>query len=202
MEAKYKYLILIVILALAITSAYFFTLPKKEKPKKELWSVTITYPLNQTMKKGSGSLGLSSYALTMAISFFSKGRLNETSIHVGPLGTVPRGNVTVVLSLSGGTGVMVFTKNSTIRLQGKDQNGLFAATDRVILAIAGEYALDLDESGNYLIVIHPDQGNKVGLQWLGKIPISLVKRVPIYLYDSKEVNLRKMLLGPYSPENH
>ncbi len=201
MEAKYKYIVILVVILLAVTSVYLFTL-NREKPKKVTWSVTITYPLNQTMKKGSGSLGLSSYALTSAISFFSKGRINETNIYVGPLGTVPRGNVTVVLSLSGGTGVAVFTKNSTIRLQGRDQNGLFAATDRVILAIAGEYALDLDESGNYLVVIHPEQGRKVGLQWLGKFPISLVKKVPIYLYGSERVNLRKMLLGPFSPVNH
>ncbi len=200
MEVKYILLITAAI-ALVILLAYFLALQRNEKPKGEIWSVTIAYPINQTMKEGSGSLGLSSYALTMAMSFFSGGKLNETNIHVGPLGTVPAGNVTIVLSLSGGTGVNIFTKNSTVRLQGKDQDGLYAATDRVILAIAGEYALDLDESGNYLIVVHPEQGNKVGLQWLGKFPISLIRKVPVYLHDSKEVNLRKMILGPYSPRS-
>ena len=199
MEAKYIVL-MIAVIASAIIIAYSLTLQghKNSPNSAPKWSVTITYPLNQTMKEGSGGIGLSSYALTMALSFFSGGRLNETSIYVGPLGTVPTGNVTLVLTFSEETSVRIFTANSTVLIQGKDQEGLFAATDRLILTIAGEYALDLDKTGNYLIVVHPEQGHKVGLQWLGRLPISKVRRVPIYLHG-EAVNLRKMLLGPYSP---
>jgi len=199
LEAKYIVLVIAVI-ASAIIIAYSLTLQGHENSPNSApkWSVTITYPLNQTMKEGSGGIGLSSYALTMALSFFSGGRLNETSIYVGPLGTVPTGNVTLVLTFSEETSVRIFTANSTVLIQGKDQEGLFAATDRLILTIAGEYALDLDKTGNYLIVVHPEQGHKVGLQWLGRLPISEVRRVPIYLHG-EAVNLRKMLLGPYSP---
>ncbi len=204
MEAKYL-VILLVVLAIAGLAAYSLLLkegPPKPSASNGRWFVTITYPLNQTMKKGSGSIGLSSYAITLTLSFFSGGRLNETSILVGPMGTVPQGNATLIITLSGDPSVHIFPANKTVRIQGNSQEGLFAATDRLILAIAGEYALDLDETRSYLIIVHPEQGNKVGLQWLGKLPISAVRRVPIYLHGQKSVDLRKMLLGPYWSTNH
>ncbi|MDK2373207.1 MAG: hypothetical protein QI197_07520 [Candidatus Korarchaeota archaeon] len=203
MEAKYLVIIpALAALAIAGLVAYSFLL--KENPSQPTqghgkWYVTITYPLNQTMKEGSGSIGLSSYAITLTLSFFSGGNLNETSILVGPLGTVPQGNVTLLITLSGETGVHIFPRNSTVRIQGSSQEDLYAATDRLILAIAGEYALDLDETRSYLIIVHPKQGSKVGLQWLGKLPLSRVRRVPIYVHGEKYVDLRKMMLGPYWP---
>ncbi len=201
MEAKYLAILaaLVAVTALAAYSLFLRESPPQPTREHGKWYVTITYPLNQTMKEGSGGIGLSSYAITLTLSFFSGGMLNETSILVGPLGTVPQGNVTLVITLSGDTGVHIFPKNSTVRIQGDSQRGLFAATDRLILAIAGEYALDLDETKSYLIVVHPRQGSKVGLQWLGKLPISQVRRVPIYVHGKKSVNLRKMMLGPYWP---
>ncbi len=201
MEAKYL-AILVAVVAVAALATYSLSFrgnPPQPTQEHGKWYVTITYPLNQTMKEGSGSIGLSSYALTLTLSFFSGGMLNETSILVGPLGTVPQGNVTLVITLSGGTSVHIFPSNSTVRIQGDSQKGLFAATDRLILAIAGEYALDLDETKNYLIIVHPRQGSKVGLQWLGRLPISQVRRVPIYIHGERSVDLRKMMLGPYWP---
>ncbi len=201
MEAKYLAIIVAVLAVVGLVTYSLFLKESPPQPKEAngKWYVTITYPLNQTMKEGSGSIGLSSYAITLTLSFFSGGKLNETSILVGPLGTVPQGNVTLVITLSGDTSVHIFPRNSTVRIQGSSQKGLFAATDRLILALAGEYALDLDETKNYLIIVHPKQGSKVGLQWLGKIPISQVRRVPIYVHGEKSVDLRKMMLGPYWP---
>ena len=201
MEAR-RLILLSVILVAALAIAAYSLLPKGTPDSvaggNGTWRVTITYPLNQTMMEGSGGIGLSSYALTLTLSFFSEGRLNESNIVVGPLGTVPRGNVTLVISFSNETSVRIFTRNSTIRVQGRNQKELFAATDRLILAVAGEYALGLDEGRNYLVIVHPERGHKVGLQWLGKLPIPSVRRVPIFLHG-EGVNLRKMLLGPYSP---
>lgn len=198
---KAKYLVALVVISVAGLLTYSLFLrgyDYQASDKGGRWYIAITYPINQTMKEGSGSIGLSSYALTFALSFLSGGKINETSIIVGPLGIIPQGNVTLLIELSNETSIQVFTQNSTVRIQGKDQNGLYAATDRLMLALAGEYALGLDETKNYLLLVDPRQGKKVGLQWLGGLPISKVREVRIY-FHGKEVDLRELLLGPYWP---
>ncbi len=201
MEARYLVIILISLAVIALVTYSFFLGPEDNNGPREgvSWIVTISYPINTTMKEGSGSIGLSSYAVTMTLSFFSGGKLNESSFMVGPLGTVPPGNATVVFSLSNETSIKIFVPNSTVLIQGRNPEELFAATDRLILEIAGEYALDLDSARQYLIVVHPSKGHKVGLPWLGKLPTSVARRVPIFVYGGRISSLRDLLLGPYSP---
>ena len=201
MEAKYLVAIVVSLAVIALVTYSFFLSPESNKRPKEgvSWVVTVSYPINTTMKEGSGSIGLSSYAVTMTLTFFSGGKLNESSFLVGPLGTVPVGNVTIIFSLSNETSIKIFAPNSTVLIQGRNQEELFAATDRLILEVAGEYALDLDSARQYLIVVHPSKGHKVGLPWLGRIPTSVAKRVPIFVYGGRISSLRDLLLGPYSP---
>ena len=181
------------IVVIAIATYSLIWMPGHEGRPKGGWNVTIAYP-----ERSSGEIALSSYSITMALSFFSGGKINETNIAVGPLGSVKEGNVTIVLRVSDETSIRVFLSNSTVLVQGKDQDGLFAATDRLILAIAGDYALDLDSSRNYLLVVRPSDGRRVGLQWLGGYSIQQVKRVPIYVHGG-QVNLMQFILGPFSP---
>jgi len=181
------------IVVIAIAAYSLIWMPGHEERPKGGWNVTIAYP-----ERSSGGIALSSYSITMALSFFSGGKINETNIAVGPLGSVKEGNVTIVLRVSDETSIRVFLSNSTVLVQGKDQDGLFAATDRLILAIAGDYALDLDSSRNYLLVVRPSDGRRVGLQWLGGYSIQQVKRVPIYVHGG-QVNLMQFILGPFSP---
>lgn len=168
--------------------------PSEEKPKGS-WKITIAYPSSESLP---GGVALSSYSITMCLSFFSEGRVNETNLAVGSLDGVERGNVTIVIRLADETSVVVFKENSTVIVQGKDENGLLAATDRLVLAIAGDYALDLDSSRNYLRVVHPSRGHQVGLPWLGGYTLQQVKRVPVRVYGN-QVDLMRFLLGPLSP---
>ncbi len=195
MKAKAAFVTLLVLtLALLLTIlALMPTMRPPEKPKGS-WKVTIAYPPADRLP---GGIALSSYSITMCLSFFSEGKLNETNLAVGSLSEVERGNVTVVIRLADETSVRVFTSNSTVLVQGKDQEGLFAATDRLLLAVAGEYAIDLDSSRSYLRVVHPSRGHQVGLPWLGGYSLSQVRGVPVHFEGN--VDLRKFLLGPLSP---
>lgn len=161
------------------------------------WKVAIAYPDEGRVP---GSIALSSYSITICLSFFSEGKLNETSLVVGKIGEVRNANATVVIRLSNETSVRVFLSNSTVLVQGKDEDGLFAATDRLLLEIAGDYALDLDSSGKYLRVVHPSRGHQVGLPWLGGFTVQQVKRVPVYVHGG-QADLRTLLLGPLSPSS-
>ncbi|RSN70020.1 hypothetical protein D9Q81_01515 [Candidatus Korarchaeum cryptofilum] len=193
MRVEYP-LVAILIVVIAAATYLLIGMPKHEERPKGSWNVTIAYPAGQS----SGGIALSSYSITLTLSFFSGGKINNTNIAVGSLGTVKEGNVTIVLRISNETSIRIFSSNSTVVVQGKDQDGLFAATDRLILAIAGDYALDLDSSRNYLLVVRPSDGKSVGLQWLGGYSIQQVKRVPIYVHGG-QVNLMQFLLGPFSP---
>lgn len=165
-----------------------------ERPEGS-WRVTIAY---QSRDSIPGGLALSSYSITTCLSFFSGGKINETNLAVGSLGEVERGNVTIIVRLADETSVIAFPENSTLVVQGRDQDGLFAATDRLVLAIAGDYALDLDDSRSYLIVVHPSRGHRVGLPWLGGYTIPQVRAVPLRVMGG-ELDLRRFLLGPFSP---
>lgn len=192
---------LLIAVLLALTLVLVLTMipraPKVEEKPKGSWKVTIAYPPSGSLP---GGIALSSYSITMCLSFFSEGRVNETNLAVGSLSEVERGNVTIIIRLFDETSVLVFPNNSTVVVQGRDQEGLFAATDRLVLAVAGEYALDLDSSRNYLRVVHPSGGHQVGLPWLGGYTLQQVKRVPIRVHGG-QVDLMKFLLGPLSPRD-
>ncbi|MEM4476929.1 MAG: hypothetical protein QXH90_00975 [Candidatus Korarchaeum sp.] len=194
MRVKLIVAILILVSALAIVMIQRPSVVK-EKPRGS-WRITIAYPPAESLP---GGIALSSYSITTCLSFFSGG-LNETSLAVGSLGEVERGNVTILIRLADENSVAVFKDNSTVVVQGRDQEGLFAATDRLVLAVAGEYALDLDSSRKYLRVVHPSRGHQVGLPWLGGYTVQQVKRVPMHVYGG-EVNLMEFLLGPLSPRS-
>lgn len=194
MRAKSLIAVLLTLI-LVLTLATILRAPTIEEKPKGSWKVTIAYPSSEQLP---GGIALSSYSITMCLSFFSEGRVNETNLAVGSLSDVERGNVTIIVRLFNETSVLVFPNNSTVVVQGRDQEGLFAATDRLVLAVAGEYALDLDGSRNYLRVVHPSRGHQVGLPWLGGYTLQQVKRVPIRVYGG-QVDLMRFLLGPLSP---
>ncbi|MCS7102439.1 MAG: hypothetical protein NZ992_00985 [Candidatus Korarchaeum sp.] len=192
---RVKLLAALLISALALALVFALRVPPREEEPKGSWRITIAYPTSESLP---GGVALSSYSITICLSFFSEGKVNETNLAVGSLSEVERGNVTIVIRLADETSVMVFKENSTVVVQGKDQEGLFAATDRLVLAVAGDYALDLDSSRNYLRVVHPSRGHQVGLPWLGGYTLQQVRRVPIYSQGG-QVDLRRFLLGPLSP---
>ena len=134
----------------------------------------------------------------MALSFFSGGQLNETDLLVGPLGEIGGANSTLLLKFGPETRIDVFSDNRTVIISGAGTEGLFKATNRLLLAMAGEFSLGLDSTGKYLIVVHPSKGHKVGLQWIGGYSVEDVRRVPIK-YHGERVELRELILGPLAP---
>ncbi len=186
-----------VIAILAYTS--LFMTENKGNYESKSWKISIVYPRNATGIEGSGALGISTYTISLTISFFSGGQLNETNLMAGPLGFTEIGNSSIILRPAKTPKVIVYTNNRTVIIQGDYKSGLYAAVDRFLLLFSGKYAIGLDSSKKYLTIIHPDKGTKYGIPWLGKFSVEEVKRVPVEFHGSSEVNLMDLILGPFTP---
>ncbi len=163
------------------------------------WKIGIMYPESATGVEGSGALGISTYTISLTLSFFSGGQLNETNLLAGPIGSTEGVNSSIVLKPSKTPKVIVYAHNRTVILEGDYKYGLFAAVDRFLLLFSGKYAIGLDTSRRYLTIIHPDKGTKYGIPWLGGLSIEEVRGVPVEYHGTDQADVMDLILGPFTP---
>ncbi len=202
MDRKRVVLILVPLLIFVVALLFYVTSRGESTPdyNSTYWRISILYPMNATEIKGSGTLGISTYTITLTVGFFSGGQLNESNLLAGPIGITEVGNSSIVLKPSKTPKVTIFTQNRTVIVEGDYKSGLMAAVDRFLLMFSGKYAIGLDSSRKYLTVVHPDKGTRYGLPWLGGFTEEEVKRVPVVIYgEDKNVNLMDLILGPMAP---
>ena len=189
-------ILLFIFILLYSSSAHRDNMPTYANKK---WKIAIVYPESATGIKGSGALGISTYTISLTLSFFSGGQLNETNLLAGPIGSVGEVNSSIVLRPSKAPKVLIYAHNRTVIIEGDYKSSLFAAVDKFLLLFSGKYAIGLDSSRKYLTIVHPDKGTKYGIPWLGGFSIEEVKRVPVEYHETNEVNVMDLVLGPFTP---
>ena len=130
-----------------------------------------------------------SYSLSVTVNVMTGGAFGNTShlivLELDRLYEAPKTNSSF-LSIRGpkgwplDTGIYVFPENNTVVVAGSSEEGLAKAFDRLLLAITGESAIDIDPSGTYLVVEVPGRGHQVGIPWIGGYRLIDITEIPIY----------------------
>lgn len=130
-----------------------------------------------------------SYSLSVTVNVMTAGAFGNTShlivLELDRLYEAPEVNSSF-LTIRGprgwtlDTGVYVFPENNTVVVGGSTEEGLAKAFDRLLLAITGDCAIDVDPSGNYLVVEVPGRGHRVGVPWVDRFRLAEVADIPVY----------------------
>ncbi len=130
-----------------------------------------------------------SYSLSVTVNVMTAGAFGNTShlivLELDRLYEAPKVNSSF-LTIRGprgwtlDTGIYVFPENNTVVVGSSTEEGLAKAFDRLLLAITGDCAIDVDPSGNYLVVEVPGKGHQVGVPWVGRFRLAEVADIPVY----------------------
>ncbi len=145
------------------------------------------------------ALGKGGYAITMLVGIMTGGYLNQSNtLVISPrqLDSVRGPNTSYVLVRgpnwgADSLGLRVFLDNRTVVVEGRSEEELEMAIDRLLVSIAGENALDVSPRGDQLVVLSPS-GQRVGVQWLGGKRLDEVLAVPLLGGSGEDV--RKAVL--------
>ena len=128
------------------------------------------------------ALGRGSYSIGMILSLMSGGYFNETTFLLSTPDGLSEfsGNTSFLLLKGPGWGaeelrIVSLPENRTVVVEAPNQSAMAIAIDRLLLAIAGDRAIDLSPTRRYLVVF---AGGKKSVPWLSgldrEVVVSLV----------------------------
>ncbi len=138
------------------------------------------------------------------LSFLTGGKVSSSMIRVATPENISSslswqwdGDSFIVFTKGVENRVIVFFKNKTVILEYNSSRGLAAVSDRLLVELAGDLVLGTDSKREYLVLVHPVRGNRVGIVWVGGLSLEQVKGVPVTYPGGKlsQKDLIEMISG-------
>ena len=187
--------VLPLLVAAAIAAAVFLLSKPPEASPGAPFRVVMAFSDEDAVSMPE-AMGRGSYSIGMILSLMSGGYFNETTFLLSTPDGLSQfsGNTSFLLLKGPGWGarelrILSFPENRTVVIEAPNQSAMVVAIDRLLLAVAGDRAIDLSPTRRYLVVF---AGGKKSVPWLSGLDRdAVVSLVPVI---GGEEQIREILL--------
>ncbi len=198
--------LLITLLLLAVVLAYTFrylNTQRSHEAEAVGHKIVIVAPSGNLSVEYENTLVQSVEGIIGELSFLTGGKVSSSMIQVVTFenissGSNQEGENSFIIFIKGAENrVMISPQNRTVMLEYNSPKGLAAVSDRLLMEMAKDLVLGLDHKREYLVLVHPVKGNKVGIVWVGSLSLEQVGKVPVVYLGEKlsQKELIEMISG-------
>ena len=192
--------LLIIFLFLAIVLAYAFRYLSVQSGHEtgpvSGHKIVIVAPSGNLSAEYENTLVQSVEGIVGELSFLTGGKVSGDMIQVVTYKDIPSAgngeNSFIIFTKGAENKVVVFPDNKTIILEYTSSKGLAAVSDRLLIEMARNLVLGVDSKREYLVLVHPVKGNKVGIVWIGGLSLTQVEKIPV-AYSGEKLSQRALI---------